>query len=318
MAWYEYLFPQTQILTKTIPNLKKYFGGGSSNTQPASQSSNKVYELPTVGDRKAASTTSNRYSNSEIDKLIAAMKAGTPSVPTPKPFTYSWDSATASAKKAITPYYQKEWQNYMKRANLAKTQRQTQSTRTIEDIASELGQFLEDTGIKAGRTKEDVSTNIGELGQELKYGQKTEGMQATGQREAKLEELSQGAGLYGGVGQQELSQQDKERRVVSERATQQYLSKRKGQETYLNRTLGDIATSETRAKTQAEKSTAREKVDLDAWVKDWALANSSQKRTLELKKQGDILNKASSIWQSQVSKYNLGLTPQQRAAGYSL
>jgi len=258
----------------------------------------------------------NKYGNQSVSSTPISYSPPLP--PAPAPFNYSWSTAMKAGTKSVTPYYKKALSQSLQRLNIEKENYKTGYKQTIEDITKNLGQSLEDLGISRGRTTQDVGENIVSLGEEKKETMGAESRQAVRDREAALQELSQGTGIYGGMGKQQISAADVERRAMSKAVNRKYAESIGQQEKYLDRTLADIAKSEGRVKEGAETGKARAKIDLDQWVKDWGIRVSMTRREKEFQKQQDALKAASQLFQSQISKYNIGLTSAQRAAGYGL
>ncbi len=210
----------------------------------------------------------------------------------------SYAGATQQATKAVTPFYQKQLALSLQGLNVNKQQYQTSYKNTLSDITKNLSQSLEDYGVNRTRTTEDVTKNLASLGAERKETMGAESRQAVKDREAALQELSQGTGIYGGMGKQQITAADVERRATAKAVTRKYTETTGQQETYLSRTLGDIAKGETRAKEGAVTGKARAKIDLDQWLKGWGIEVQLTKRASELKKQQDIWSRASSIYES--------------------
>lgn len=263
----------------------------------------------------APTGTANKAGSQNWAALIAAMNKGSTSdyVAPPSAFNYQWGTAMKAGTKSVTPYYQKQLALSMKQLNLQKEAQKTQYGQTIEDITKNLSQSLEDYGVNRTRTTEDVTTNLASLGAERKETMGAESRQAVRDREDALKELSAGTGIYGGMGKQQITGADVERRATAKAVTRKYTEATGQQETYLNRTLSDIAKGETRATGESETGKKRAKISLDDWIKSWGVTVEQTKRESEFNKQQAALKSAETIYQSQVRKYNLGMTPLQRS-----
>jgi len=185
------------------------------------------------------------------------------------------------ATAAVNPFYKGMIRRFKNNQKRKKGEAIATTERRKEALETELGQFLEDTGINRERTAEDVATNIGELDAQESFQQQQQGTEFDRARRALAGDVA-GAGLgTSGLGQQAQAEATSDRAKLEKEQGRQFTAKRDQQKLFESRTFADLDKADVR-KTEATATEKKElDINLDTFIKDLAFQTDKDVDQLE-------------------------------------
>lgn len=235
----------------------------------------------------------NQYDKNMADmqKLIASMRT-----PTPRFINYditsSWNKAREMATQAVSPIYQQKMTDFINRQQQELGRKQADVATGKQALDQSLARLLEDTGTARTRTGEDTATNIGDIREAQAFADRTQGLDFDAANRALTEGLGAGNMADTGLGQQQIQEQQAQRRDMSNEQVRQMDNKVEAQNTLMNRTFQDLTVKETRGKEDTTAGKQKLDLDLERYIQDQTYERDQTQKQLELEKQADIAQRS--------------------------
>jgi hypothetical protein len=248
---------------------------------------------------------------------------------TPVPRLPTFDISTAynkalqAATKAQNPVYAAQLTNFVNQQQQALAEQQQGATASKSALDVALGRLQQDNATNKQRTSADTATGIADINAGQDYTTRQEGTNFDTTNRATNEALG-ASGLAGsGLGQQQVEQNQRQFRDMSNEEIRQTNNKVAAANTLMNRTFQDLDTQEKR--TTEDTGTKKTQIDVDVqnFIKDQQLGLESEKGQLEASKQAAIVQSTGAVQHQLVQQWlqslrGAGYTPQEIALASSV
>lgn len=222
----------------------------------------------------------------------------------------NYNKAKKTATSAVTPLYNKKLDIFLQGQGIKRDTKTSQRDLALENSAIAERSALEDNQTSRVRTGEDLTAAL----QQIEYNRgnylQDDALAFDDARRALQEDVAAGGSTDTGLGQQQIGRQQDDRNTASERQLTAFQNDEAAKNLLANRTLADLATSDTRAgerRTQEDKGT---QLDFDSYMRNLANEETSFRLTNDLERALAIAEQTRTYQQQGVQQFLASLAGQ--------